>query len=255
MNFATTAQMYRWLLAHILAGGEKVHVRGLNTLECLGVSFSIDQPGMLTSASRSPNIRFMIAEGLWIIDGNDDLESLTRYNQNMEKFSDDGLSLAGAYGPRIMPSMSYIYDQLGKPGSRQAVVAIWTNCPWPSKDIPCTLTLQFMIRKGRVHTFANMRSSDAWLGIPYDAFSFAMIGNEIADATGFKRGPLHMHLASSHLYSQDWERAIQCVEANDMKQFPMLSAKNYRFVLGISKSSHHCMERINECLTSPDTVT
>ena len=89
----------------------------------------------------------------------------------------------------------------------------------------CTLTVQWMIREGRLHCFDSMRSSDAWLGFPYDCFNFStlslyillMLREHAAKATigmpathveypryarllGLQLGSLFLTAGSSHLY-------------------------------------------------------
>jgi thymidylate synthase len=74
----------------------------------------------------------------------------------------------------------------------------------------------FSIRTGFLHVHAIMRSSDAWLGIPYDMFSFACVGlrvlclyNERQPIGDLKLlpGALTFSLTSSHLYERDLEKA------------------------------------------------
>jgi hypothetical protein len=84
----------------------------------------------------------------------------------------------GAYGPRVVDQLRYVVDCLWKdPMSRQAVMEVWRPNPRESLDIPCTLTLQWLIRDGKLHCIDSMRSSDAWLGWVYDVFSFSMLSS------------------------------------------------------------------------------
>lgn len=199
---------YSEVLTRILAAGREVAPRGYRVKEVLGLSLIVEQPldNIVVHAVRNLNFRFMVAEWLWIAFGLNDVGILTRYNSQMARFSDDGKTLAGAYGPRLRPQWAHVLSTLNRdPDSRQAVATIWTPSPSASKDIPCTISLQFMIRGGRLHTFASMRSSDAWLGLPYDVFTFSQLGNMLAGELRVEPGPLHLHLASSHLYEMHWD--------------------------------------------------
>ena len=51
--------------------------------------------------SRAINPAFAIAEVIWILAGSDDLSFPAFWNPRMRRFSDDGLTLCGAYGYRI----------------------------------------------------------------------------------------------------------------------------------------------------------
>jgi thymidylate synthase len=152
----------------------------------------------------------MAAEALWILDGSDQLSELVRYNPNMAAFSDDGVTLAGAYGPRIMPQIPYVVSKLREDrDTRQAALTIWTPSPAPSKDIPCTVAMDFKVRDGKLNLHVFMRSSDIWLGLPYDVFSFSCVAYLVCSILGdVTPGTLYLTAASSHLYERHWGEKI-----------------------------------------------
>jgi thymidylate synthase len=189
--------------------------RGLATQEILGVQLEVHdlRANLLVHPARNLNYRFAVAELLWISFGLDDLAILTRYNKQMSRFSDDGLKLAGAYGPRLATQWPYIIELLRRdPDTRQAVATIWTPNPLSSKDVPCTISLQWLIREGALHVIATMRSSDVWLGVPYDAHVFAQLTNMLAGTLGVETGGLIMQLGSSHLYTENLEAAEKIID-------------------------------------------
>jgi thymidylate synthase len=207
---------YAAVLGNILDNGQAVAPRGQRVKEVLGVSFTIAnaRENILLNDARKLNYRYLVAEWLWIAAGRSEVSLLTPYNSQMARFSDDGFTLAGAYGPRLATQWSYVIETLRHdPDSRQAVATIWTPVPLPSKDIPCTLALQFLLRGGRLQTIATMRSSDAWLGLPYDVFTFSQLASCVAGELGIDNGSLTMQLGSSHLYEEHWEQARVAVTA------------------------------------------
>lgn len=210
MEIVHSGNWYQAVISRILDDGRDVAPRGKRVKELLAVSVTIDdlRENILHNDARKLNYRYLVAEWLWIATGRAELSALTPYNSQMAKFSDDGVVLAGAYGPRLAPQWSYVIETLKKdPDTRQAVATIWAPNPMPSKDIPCTIALQFLLREGRLHTVATMRSSDAWLGLPYDVFTFSQLANSVAGELGVDTGSLTMQLASSHLYEEHWEKA------------------------------------------------
>ena len=89
----------------------------------------------------------------------------------------------GNYGERVDMQIVDVVDKLkAAPDSRQAVIQIWDKNldgqfrdPMP-RDIPCTLTITFGITGDAMLTMSvSMRSSDVWLGIPYDVFQFRQL--------------------------------------------------------------------------------
>lgn len=208
---------YQWLelLRTYFMRGEVVSPRGQNTRELRNVVLSIDARDCLLLGPRNLNYRFSVAEWLWISLGRSDVDSLARYNSVMRNFSDDGVKLAGSYGPRIYSQLDYIKANLTKDRtSRQAVLQIWKESPLPSKDIPCTLSAQFLWRGHQLHATWTMRSSDAWLGLPYDVFNFAMITNALAGELGARPGTVTLQLCSSHLYERHFDAARAILSAD-----------------------------------------
>lgn len=226
---ANFASAWFELLGRLYHTGKLVSPRGFETYELHGVQLRVEDltQNILVHPARSPNYRFMIAEWLWIAAGREDVATMTHYNKQMAAFSDDGVTFAGAYGKRISPQMPWIMEQLQKPGSRQCVVQIWTPAPLPSKDIPCTLSWQLLSRDGALHAIVTMRSSDIWLGMPYDFFSFSQLTNSVAGELNLVPGSLTFDFGSSHLYNRDREKAagvlaasLQCISSPRLPNRP-----------------------------------
>jgi len=177
MSAATNSE-WRNLLVRIVASGTTPTCRGFKTHESLvSVTHVEMRSPVLTTPERKLGYRFMCGEAAWILSGDNRLGTIRKYAKMMERFSDDGVFMSGAYGPKVVDQLPYILRSLADDhGSRQAVLTIWRERPGPSKDLPCTISIQFLIRDGRLHLVDTMRSSDAWLGVPYDWFTFSMLG-------------------------------------------------------------------------------
>lgn len=192
-----------------LKDAPKVNPRGIECREETGLSILVRdmRQNILVHPKRKLNYRFAVAEWLWIAAGRNDVASLAKFNSKIAQFSDDGETFAGAYGPRLAPQWKWVRDKLeADPDTRQAVVSIWTPSPAGSRDIPCTLSMQFLRRNGQLNCIVTMRSSDAWLGIPYDFFSFSMLANSLAGELGDVPGWLQINMGSSHLYATDYDK-------------------------------------------------
>jgi thymidylate synthase len=198
-----------------------VSPRGMLVRERLAVKVTFDaSASLLVHPTRDLNYRFAVAEAVWIAAGLDTVEPIARYNSVMRKFSDDGVTLAGAYGPRLATQWDWVLNQIVRDNdTRQAVNVIWTPAPAPSKDIPCTLTAQFILRGDQLHSVWSMRSSDLWLGLPYDAFSFSFIAACLAGEVArhlerrVEPGTITITAGSSHLYDTHWADARAVLDA------------------------------------------
>lgn len=116
-----------------------VSPRGMLVRERLAVRVTFDAAAsLLIHPTRDLNYRFAVAEALWIAGGLNAVEPVARYNSVMKRFSDDGVTLAGAYGPRLAKQWDWVVNQIDHDNdTRQAVNLIWSPAPAPSKDIPC----------------------------------------------------------------------------------------------------------------------
>jgi hypothetical protein len=190
--------------------GNLVSPRGLPTYEQLGVTVGpVDAARpLLVVPARKLAYRFAVAEWLWIWFGHSDVETIARYNPVMSQFSDDGIFLAGAYGPHIHGGWMRMVEKFRyDANTRQAVIQIPRPRDTRTKDEPCTLSVQFIQRNGKLHAIATMRSSDVWLGLPYDCFTFMQLQNILAGVLELERGWFQIQLGSSHLYQRDADTA------------------------------------------------
>ncbi|KAB2940570.1 MAG: thymidylate synthase [Hyphomicrobium sp.] len=133
------------------------------------------------------------------------------------KESEDGERVLGGYGPRLfnqraVDQLRTIIDLLkSRPDTRQAVIQLFNaeDLSGACKAVPCTTTMQFMIRRGRLHMLVTMRSNDAFKGLPHDVFCFTMIQELVARTLGLAIG-IYKHFAGSmHLYDNNREAAQQ----------------------------------------------
>jgi thymidylate synthase len=227
----TFGELYLKLLQNLLWDGAEVKINrtGQLTKELLGVTLHVEdaRSNVLVHPARGLNYRFLVAEWLWIMAGREDVGSISYYNSKIAWYSDDGKTFAGAYGPRLELQFDYLIRTLKEdPSSRQAVATIWTPNPAVTRDTPCTLHLQLILRDGKLHGIFSMRSSDAWKGVCYDTFNFSQLLNHYAGELDAETGSMTLHLGSSHLYEEEWKLAETVVakpEAIETLHSPQLN--------------------------------
>lgn len=182
--------------------------------ECLNAVTTITNPrkSLCQSTIRKASIDYSIGELLWYLSGSNKLTDIAPYSKAWERLSDDGEVVNSAYGYRIrygfgFDQWQFCVDTLrNDPYSRQAVIHIKDPSNKPSKDVPCTLNLQYSIRDGKLYATTMMRSNDLWLGVPYDYFVFMSLQTKMAMELGVELGT-YTHFASSlHMYERDWQR-------------------------------------------------
>jgi thymidylate synthase/deoxycytidylate deaminase len=81
-----------------------------------------------------------------------------------------------------------------------------------TKDRCCTLALQFNIREDRMSLDVTMRSSDFWMGLPYDVFWYSFVLQRMiyaynkATNSEIQLGNLNYNCNSLHVYSKHWDK-------------------------------------------------
>ena len=202
------------LLATLIREGQECAPRGKKIKEVLGYQSTVDMSRCIVAVpERQLGYKFMAAEAAWILSGDDRVATISPFARHISSFSDNGNTYFGAYGPKVLDQLPYVISALVNDlDTRQAVINIWRENPGPSKDIPCTLSAQFLIRGDKLHCIDTMRSSDAWLGWPYDVFNFSMLSYEICrrlkdQGVYVTPGTLYLTAGSQHLYEPQWKEA------------------------------------------------
>lgn len=151
--------------------------------EVVGTSFELTQPRARLSRTLSRGRVFSaLGELCWYLSGSNSTERIVPYVKAYEAEDEDGV-IWGGYGPRFVSfdghdQLRYVVEQLTqKPTSRQAVIQLFDHedVGGAHKDVPCTCSLQYLLRDGRLSAITYMRSNDVHLGLPHDIFCFTML--------------------------------------------------------------------------------
>lgn len=200
--------------------------------ERLAYTFSLEDPNerLCTIPAREANYGFAVGEFLWYWQGRQDLDMMLYYNKRMKSFSDDGHTLHSAYGFRLRNGSDLlgngcsqwencVQTLLADSESRRAVMTIYSPYDMDravemgTKDVPCTLSLQFFIRNGYLDLHVIMRSNDMMWGLTYDLFSFTlfqecmMLYLQMRGMDDLGLGRYHHTAGSMHIYDQHFEMA------------------------------------------------
>ena len=176
---------------------------------------------ILRSPIRKLPMRYLVGELLWYLSGNDKLDAIRLYTSNWDRMSDDGEHVNSNYG--YLLKYYYGFDQIEtcekilkeNPNSRQAVINVKPPrnvIKHPTKDLPCTICMQFFIRDNKLYMTVYMRSNDLWMGYPNDVFQFTAMQIYLAMKLGVKLGT-YTHIAGSlHLYKRDYETSLKNIK-------------------------------------------
>lgn len=193
--------------------------------EVINAHLTITNPikNMSHNKIRDMSIKYALGEYLWYHSGTNLLRPIQAYTKGWDRMSDDGIHVNSNYGNLI--KHKYGFDQFNlcveelklNPNSRRALIHYkwpFDFVNFPSKDVPCTISQQFIIRDNKLHSIVNMRSNDLWNGLPYDVFFFTNTQIEMAMLLNLDVG-IYMHnVGSLHMYKRDYETALKNEEKN-----------------------------------------
>jgi thymidylate synthase len=218
------------LYPQLLRDGETVDTSRGPTIELTAVQLEITAPRSRLSRSQMRGRAFSaLGELLWYLSGSDRLAFIETYVRRYRCDSEDGQTIHGAYGPRLFHSLGQ--DQVrnviellkARPNTRRAVIQLFAanDLGEAYKEIPCTIALQFILRRGQLQLISTMRSNDAYWGLPHDVFCFTMIQEIVARAVGVEVGS-YVHAAGSmHIYEKFRDDARQFVDEGYQERVSM----------------------------------
>ena len=209
--------LYRDILRSVMEDGQAVCPRGKETKELRPFAFTLTNSaqGLITMPKRNINHAFALVEALQMIALTSDANQQIRFNSNMANFvHGESLDFERPYGLAIREQVHHVIELLRKdPDSRQAVISIYDGMEAQAgrSHVPCTESLQFMVRNGTLELTVMMRSNDVWWGVPYDVTQFTAVQALIARGLGLPRGNYHHMVASMHIYEPMYEQAQDIV--------------------------------------------
>lgn len=162
-----------------------------------------------------------LGEFLWYLSKDTRLDFIDYYIPGrFQNESDDKVTVRSGYGDRLqtwrgLNQLQNVIQLLRtERTSRRAVIQLFdaTDITARFRSIPCTCTLQFLVRDGRLHMFVAMRSNDAYFGLPHDIFSFTMLQELVARSIGAELGEYKHCAGSLHLYKDQFEAAAQYLQ-------------------------------------------
>lgn len=196
--------------------GTQAESRGLQTIRVHGPVLTIygrPEERVLFEPERDANPFFHLIESLWVLGGSKRVELPKLFLNNIDRFSDNGVTFHGAYGYRLRSAFGF--DQINraidmlvsKPDTRQCVLSIWhpeMDMGTDTKDMPCNDMIMLEVVEGRLNMLVCNRSNDAiWGAYGANAVQFSMIQEFIAISAGLERGMYTQQSNNFHIYTDN----------------------------------------------------
>lgn len=213
-------------------GKVKENRTGINTRSIFGYQMYFDlREGFPAVTTKKLAWKSVVSELLWFLEGSNDERRLaeihyekprneligksTIWRANVEKQGrelgypvDQVRGIVGRnYGTEwrdwngVDQIAQLVHDLKNNPESRRHILNAWNVTNIPKMVLPpCHVMAQFDVTEGRLSCQVYQRSVDAFLGLPFNIASYALLTHILADNAGLEVGHL-IHISGDfHLY-------------------------------------------------------
>lgn len=207
---------YHDLLRRILAEGVRKSDRtGTGTLSVFGhqMRFDLSQGFPLVTTKRV-HLKSIVHELIWFLAGDTNVGYLRDNGVSIwDEWADEAGELGPVYGKqwrswaapdgRTIDQIRWVENEIRRnPDSRRLVVSAWNPADLDRMALaPCHCLFQFYVAEGRLSCQLYQRSGDAFLGVPFNIASYALLTHMMAQSTGLQPGDFVHSFGDVHLYS------------------------------------------------------
>ena len=208
-------KQYLQLLDKILYTGHKKEDRtGTGTVSIFGHQMRFDlEEGFPLVTTKKVHLKSIIHELLWFLKGDTNVKYLQDNGVRIwNEWADPDGSLGHIYGYQWRSWPAYdgtFIDQISEvvetikhnPDSRRIIVSAWNVADLGNMNLhPCHAFFQFYVADGRLSLQLYQRSTDCFLGLPFNIASYALLCMMMAQVCGLRPGEFIHTSGDTHIY-------------------------------------------------------
>jgi len=232
-------QQYLDLLKYTLEHGKSKDTRGIHGIKSIfGYQMKFDlRRGFPILTTKKMPLKIMIYELLWFISGQTNIKYLQDHGIHYwDGFADKDGELGPVYGSqwRKWPDYNGGYiDQLANvieeiktmPNSKAMIVTAWNPAQIKQMRLPpCHSFFQFNVTKDKLKMELYQRSSDIFLGLPFNITQYALLLMMVAQVTGLEARELIVSIGDGHIY-KNHIAAVEEQLKRTPKKLPLMKIK------------------------------
>jgi thymidylate synthase len=243
---------YLDLLDDILSNGvQKGDRTGTGTLSVFGRQYRHNlQDGFPLLTTKKLHFKSIANELIWFLKGDTNTQWLKENGVSIwDEWADENGDLGPLYGKQwtawptkdggSINQIDYVVDCLkNNPDSRRILFHGWNVEYLPDESVspqenvkqgrmalpPCHLLYQFYVANNRLSAQLYIRSSDSFLGLPYNTASLALLVHMLAQQCDLDVGEVIVSTGDSHIYSNHMEQ-VNTQLAREPRALPQLTIK------------------------------
>ncbi|MDF2866854.1 MAG: thyA [Gammaproteobacteria bacterium] len=213
-------QYLDFLQAILERGTTKIDRTGIGTTSIFGYQMRFDlNQGFPLVTTKKLHTKSIIHELLWFLQG----ETNVRYLQEngvriWNEWADEQGNLGPVYGKQwrawqkpngeTVDQITEVIAQLKhNPDSRRMIVSAWNVGELDKMALPpCHLLFQFYVANHKLSCMLTQRSADAFLGVPFNIASYALLTHMLAQQCDLEVGEFIWSGGDCHIYSNHLEQ-------------------------------------------------
>lgn len=224
-------QQYLDFIRHIKANGvTKTDRTGTGTQSVFGYQMRFDlSEGFPMVTTKKLHLKSIIYELLWFLKGDTNVAYLQENGVRIwNEWADKEGNLGPVYGHQWRNWNSEGLDQIKEvihtiktnPDSRRMLVSAWNPSVLPDTSVsfaenvannkaalpPCHAFFQFYVANGKLSCQLYQRSADAFLGVPFNIASYALLTLMMAQVCELEAGDFVHTFGDAHIYSNHKEQ-------------------------------------------------
>ena len=214
-------QQYLGLLQYILDNGvHKTDRTGTGTQSCFGYQMRFDlQKGFPLVTTKKLHLKSIIYELLWFLNGETNIKYLKDNGVRIwDEWADKNGELGPVYGKqwrswtgangKTVDQISNVILQIKKnPDSRRLIVSAWNVAELPEMRLmPCHALFQFYVADGKLSCQLYQRSADAFLGVPFNIASYALLTMMMSQVCDLQPGEFIHTFGDVHIYNNHMDQ-------------------------------------------------
>ncbi len=214
-------KQYHDFLRHILESGTgKADRTGTGTKSVFGYQMRFDlAQGFPLVTTKKVHWKSIVGELLWFLAGDTNNNTLEQMGIRIwrEWAKPDG-SLGPIYGHQwrswtapngqTIDQISWLLEEIKKnPDSRRLIISAWNVADLPEMALlPCHTMFQFYVANNKLSCQLYQRSGDAFLGVPFNIASYALLTQMIAHVCNLELGEFIHTFGDAHIYNNHLEQ-------------------------------------------------
>ncbi len=227
---------YLDLLRYILArGAQKKDRTGVGTISVFGYQMRFDlQDGFPLVTTKKVHLKSVIYELLWFLRGDTNVKYLKEHGVTIwDEWAGEEGELGPVYGKqwrawttgdgKTIDQISQVISRIKKnPDDRRLLVSAWNVTEVERMALPpCHCLFQFYVSQGKLSCQLYQRSADAFLGIPFNIASYALLTLMAAQVTGLAAGEFIHTFGDVHIYLNHLEQ-VKLQLSREPKPLPQM---------------------------------